>query len=307
MKPITGRRILVTGVTGWVAGPLAQTLAATGNEVYGAARFADDRKRAPLEDAGVRTVRLDLETGDMAELPDGIDLVAHFAVSKDPSFAVALAANAHGSANLMIAAHQRHPDVEFFHCSSTAVYQPAGQSPRREEDPLGDSHRAMGMETYAISKIAGETLVAHTARRLGVPTVIARLNVPYGDTYGWPLFHLMMMERNIPVPVHTQAPSSYSPIHADDIAASMPHLMTYASPEASAINWGGDEVASVEDWCNLLGEWTGLTPIFKPTDATVPAIIPDLTKQRATGFVCDVGWHAGFRRMLETSRPDLIK
>ncbi len=303
-----GRRILVTGVTGWVAGPLARALAAAGNSVFGAARFADEATRAPFEEAGVRTISVDLGGRRLDEVPEGLDLVAHFAVSKARDFAAAMATNAHGSADLMTTAHERGPGVQFFHCSSTAVYQPAGQSPRTEDAPLGDSHRPMpGMPTYSISKIAGEVLVAHTARRLGVPTVIARLNVPYGDTYGWPLFHLMMMERNIPIPVHVDQPTSYTPIHADDINASIPYLMTYASPEATIVNWGGDEVTSIEEWCGMLGSLTGLTPTFAPTEATIAAIVPELSRQRATGFRCSVGWRDGFTRMLATSRPDLLE
>ncbi len=307
-EPITNRRILVTGVTGWVAGPLAKSLAAQGNTVYGAARFADGDQRAPFEEAGVTTVSVDLGEGRFDEVPEGLDLIAHFAVSKAQRFDAAMATNAHGSANLMDVAHQRGPGVQFFHCSSTAVYEPAGQSPRAEDAPLGDSHRPMpGMPTYSISKIAGEVLVAHTARRLGVPTVIARLNVPYGDTYGWPLFHLMMMERQIPIPVHVDQPTSYTPIHADDINASIPYLMTCATPDAAVVNWGGDDVTSIEEWCEMLGSLTGLTPTFAPTEATIAAIVPELSRQRATGFRCSVGWRDGFTRMLTTSRPDLIK
>ena len=48
----------------------------------------------------------------------------------------------------------------------------------------------------------------------GCPTVIARLSVPYGDAYGWMLFHLMMMERDIPVPVHVDQPYE---LHADPL------------------------------------------------------------------------------------------
>ena len=209
---------------------------------------------------------------------------------------------------LLIAAALRNPSLEaFFHCSSTAVYQPNGHEPLREDAPLGDSHRAMGMTTYSISKIAGEALVRHTARRLGVPTVIARLNVPYGDTYGWMLFHLMMMERSIPVPVHVDQPTSFSPIHADDISASIPYLLGLATPDVAVTNWGGDEVTSVEEWCEELGRLTGLTPTFAPTEATIPAIVPDLTVQRSTGFRTSVGWRDGMRRLVATSRPDLLR
>lgn len=307
IDPITGKRILVTGVTGWVAGPLATSLAAAGNTVYGAARFADESKRAPLEAQGVRTVSIDLASGRFDEVP-AVDLVLHLAVSKANRFAVDMAANADGSADLLAAAHERNPALEaFFHCSSTAVYQPAGHVALREDAPLGDSHRSMGMATYSITKIAGEVLVRHTAKRLGVPTVIARLNVPYGDTYGWMLFHLMMMERGMAVPVHTDAPTTFSPIHADDIAASIPYLLSLASIPATPVNWGGPDVVSIEEWCAELGRLTGLEPTFAPTEATIPAIVPDLELQASTGFRPSVHWADGMRRMVATSRPDLLR
>jgi UDP-glucuronate 4-epimerase len=161
--------------------------------------------------------------------------------------------------------------------------------------------------TYSISKIAAEVLVRHTSRRLGLPTVIARLNVPYGDNYGWMLFHLMMMERGMAVPVHVDAPTDYTPIHADDIARSLPYLLSLTSSPATIVNWGGDEIASIEDWCGELGRLTGLTPTFAPTTATIASIVPDLTKLHTTGFRSAVGWREGMRRLVTTSRPDLLK
>jgi nucleoside-diphosphate-sugar epimerase len=306
--PLTGQRILVTGATGWVAGPLATSLAAAGNTVFGAARFKDPAAREPLESAGVTTVSIDLVRDRYDEVPTDLDLVLHFAVAKADKFELAFKANAEGSANLMEVARQRSDRLQaFFHCSSTAVYQPVDHEPRAETDPLGDSHRPMpGMPTYSISKIAGEVLVKYMCQRLGVPTVIARLSVPYGDTYGWPLFHLMMMERDLPVPVHVNQPTTYTPIHADDIAASIPFLLTLASTPATIVNWGGDEVAGVEDWCEEMGRLTGLTPRFEPTEATIAAIIPDLSKLHATGFHSQVGWREGIGRLVRTCRPDLL-
>jgi UDP-glucuronate 4-epimerase len=308
VEPITGRRILVTGVTGWVAGPVARALAAAGNEVFGAARFRDPAARAPLEEECVHTVSVDLGRGRFDEVPADLDLVLHFAVAKADRFDHAFAVNAEGSADLMDVASQRSDRLAaFFHCSSTAVYAPKGREPRRETDLLGDSHRPMpGMPTYSISKIAAEVLVKYQSRRLGVPTVIARLSVPYGDTYGWPLFHLLMMEQGMAVPVHVDQPTCYSPIHADDIAASIPYLLTLASTPATIVNWGGDEVVSIEEWCDHLAGLTGLTAAVEPTEATIPAIVPDLTLLHGTGFTSSVTWRDGFRRMVETSRPDLL-
>jgi nucleoside-diphosphate-sugar epimerase len=308
MESITGQRILVTGVTGWVAGPLAESLAAAGNTVFGAARFRDPAQREPWEAKNVKTVSIDLEKGRLDEVPSDLDLVLHFAVAKSNDFTEAFASNAHGSADLMETAAARSDDMTFFHCSSTAVYAPHDHDPRTETDLLGDSHRPMpGMPTYSISKIAGEVLVQHTAKRLGVPTVIARLNVPYGDQYGWMLFHLMMMERKIPVPVHVDQPTSYTPIHADDIARSIPYLLSYASTPAEIVNWGGDQIVSIEDWCEEMGRLTGLTPTFNPTTATIAAIIPDLSKLHARGFHTTVDWREGIRRQIAFNRPELLK
>ena len=305
---ITGRKILVTGVTGWVAGPLAESLASAGNTVYGAARFNDPVQRQPWHNKGVQTVSIDLENGRLDEVPADLDLVLHFAVAKSNNFAEAFAANAHGSADLMEIAAQRSDKLTFFHCSSTAVYEPKHGVPRQETDLLGDSHRPMpGMPTYSISKIAGEVLVQHTAKRLGVPTVIARLNVPYGDTYGWMSFHLMMMERNIAIPVHVDQPTDYTPIHAVDIARSIPYLLSLAGTPAGIVNWGGDQIVSIEDWCGEMGRLTGLTPAFAPTTATIASIVPDVSKLRDLGFSTTIDWREGIRRQIATMRPELLK
>ena len=53
IAPITGKRILVTGVTGWVAGPVAASLAAQENTVFGVARFRDAEATARQQGAGL--------------------------------------------------------------------------------------------------------------------------------------------------------------------------------------------------------------------------------------------------------------
>ena len=99
----------------------------------------------------------------------------------------------------------------FLHCSSTGVYEAADGTPQRETDPLGDNHRVM-MPTYSIAKIAAEAVVRTTCRIFGVPTTIARLNVPYGDNGGWPAFHLALMLRRT---AGARAPERPEPVQPD--------------------------------------------------------------------------------------------
>lgn len=295
VSPLTGKSILVTGVTGMVAGPVAAALASQGNTVYGAARFRDPAQRERHEADGVQTVRIDLESRDFTEVPSGLDYVLNFAVARTNDFATDMAANGEGAAALM----ERCQDVvAFFQCSSAAVYQPHGHEVLAEDAPLGDSHRAAGMESYSISKIVSEALVAHTASRLGVPTVIARLSVPYGDTFGWPFFHKMMLEHGMHIDVHPDAPSQFSPLHLDDIVGSLPYLLDAAATPATVVNWGGDEVVSVEEWCDLIGALIDKPVHYVHSEATIPSIVVDLTKLHALGFRSTVSWPDGIRSMV---------
>jgi UDP-glucuronate 4-epimerase len=272
--------------------------------VVGAARFRDAIQRAALEAEGVRTIAFDLDGPRLYEVPTDIDVVLHFALARTHDFEKDLTLNAEGVAYLI--EHVARARA-FLHCSSTAVYQPHGHDRRAETDPLGDSHRPFGfLPTYSITKIAAETAARYAARRYKVPTVIARLGVPYGAGHGWMLFHLAMIEAGQPIPVHVRAPSQFSPIHHDDIVASLPYLLGAASVPATTVNWAGPEAVSIEDWSLELGRLTGLDVAFEPTEATLESIVADTTRLDDLGFEAKVGWRDGLRRLVEHSRPDLL-
>ena len=50
----------------------------------------------------------------------------------------------------------------------------------------------------------------------------------------------------------------YSPIHDDDICAQLEPLLDAASVPATIVNWGGDEPASVQEYCAYFGELLGV-------------------------------------------------
>ena len=296
-------RVLVTGLTGQVGMPLATTLAAD-NEVWGAARFGNAAAREQLEAAGVHCVTTDLAAGTYDGLPDQVDYVLNFAVAHGgpDDFDADLAANAEATGLLM----DRYRDARaFLHCSSTGVYQPAGHNRLKETDPLGDNHRVM-MPTYSICKIAAEAVARTTCRQVGLPTVITRLNVPYGDNGGWPGFHLEMILAGAPVPVHSDAPSLYNPIHDDDIAGQLPAMLATASVPATIVNWGGRDQVSIEEWCEYLGGLVGADAKVTPTDATIESVTIDTTRMHELVGETTVSWRDGFRRMVAARHPERL-
>ena len=294
MTDFKNHRLLVTGATGQVGGPVATALA-DNNRVVAIARFGDKAARANLEAAGVECIVVDFETGDYRALDGDFDYVLNFAVAKTNDFDRDLSANVEALGFLM---QRCSGSRAFLHCSSTAVYEPDGHRRFVETDPLGDNHRAFGfMPTYSITKIAAEAMARFGARAHELPTTIARLSVPYGDTFGWPQFQLAMMRAGHPIPVHENAPSEYNPIHIDDIVAQIPALLGAASVPATIVNWAGDDVVSIETWCETLATATGVTATFAPTTATIESVACDTAKRASITGPCRVHWSDGLARM----------
>jgi UDP-glucuronate 4-epimerase len=307
--PISGEKILITGATGQVAKPLAKALARD-NEVWAVARFGSARARRDLEDAGVRCAVVDLAAGDYSAVPGDITYGLHFARASVGEWGADLDTNVGGLASLMEFCQNAKA---FLHCSSTAVYQPNGNTPRfKEDDPLGDNHRVYesfmpDMQTYSITKIAAEGVARWGARRFDLPTTIARLSVPYGSAFSWPAFHLRMMMRDQAVPVYVEEPSEYNPIHDDDILAMIPGMLDVATVPVTTVNWGGNDVVSIQEWCAYLGELTGIEPTFFPSDQALRSVSIDTTRMESLVGKTTVYWKDGFRRIVEATYPDKLR
>jgi UDP-glucuronate 4-epimerase len=301
---LQGEKIVVTGATGQVGFPVAVALAKD-NEVVAPARFSDPKAKERLEAAGVRCVTADLAAGRLDEVPTDPTYVLHFAVSKTNDWDADIAANAEGVGLLM--AHTKAAKA-FLHCSTTGVYQDTGGGPYAEDDPLGDNHRVSPfLQTYSISKIAAEACVRLSARLWDLPTTIARLNVPYGDNGGWPAIMLMLAQMGLTTEVHDQGPANYNPIHEDDIVAMVPKLLEIASVPVTTVNWGGEEVVSVQDWCAYITELTGVEIPLSVGPTAMPSVVADLTRQHELVGAATIGWRDGMRRMLEVRHPELLK
>lgn len=300
----SGSKIVISGVTGQVGQPVARALARE-HAVYGAARFKDSEARDELEAAGIICIQVDLAAGDVSRLPTDADYVLNFAVSKTNDWGQDLDGNVGGVLALM--EHLRGARG-FLHCSSTAVYRPNGHQRLSEDDDLGDNHGVWPfLRTYSISKIAAEGAVRWGARRFGLPTTIARLCVPYGNGGGWPAIHLEMVLAGLAIPVHVDAPSQYHPLHDDDILMGITGLLAAASVPATVVNWGGDQMVSIEEWCSYLGDLVGQAAKFESTEQTIQSVCLDLTRMHDLLGQTKVHWKDGLRRMVEARHPEALR
>jgi UDP-glucuronate 4-epimerase len=295
--------IIVTGATGQVGLPVAKALAVS-NEVWAPARFSNPKARTELEAAGVKCVVADLGTGEGYDgLPESADYVLNFAVAKTKDSDADITANAESVGLLMT----RYASAKaFLHCSSTAVYAPGDGSALLETDPLGDNNHTQMMPNYILSKVAAEAVARTYARTLDLPTIICRLNVPYGDNGGWPWYHLLMMAGGMDIPVPADG-GAYNLIHEHDIIRSLPGLLEAAAVPAVTVNWAGSERVTIEEWVGYLGELTGKTPKFTVDPTAIEGTPADVTKLRSlVGEPTEVTWKQGIKRMVEIRNPEMI-
>lgn len=304
--PLRDEKILITGPAGRVAFPLAVRLARD-NEVFGIARFGSEDERARLEAAGIRTRRVDLADPDWADLPSDFSLVLHFAaaIGTQLSFADAIRINGDGTGRLMNRFRRARAVLV---ASSRAVYAEPADPDRlqHESDPLGGDSPLPYSPTYRVSKLAQEAVASFWAEELGLPTILARLNVVYGDNGGLPAMLLERMKAGLPIPLGPHGATRAAPIHHDDLFDQLPGLLAGASIPATIVNWAGDAPVSMRDLCEFMGRLAGCEPRFVVTPEVSGSRPSDPALRLRLAGPCRVDWRDGIRRMIEALHPEWL-
>ena len=300
---LSDRRILVTGVAGQIAFPMARHLARS-NEVWGLARFSEPGSRERVEDAGITPVACDLAIGDFRDVPDDVDHVIHLAAAMVPGldYDGALTANAEGTGLLLQHCRAARSALVM---STFSIYkpQPDPMYVFAETAPLGDVN-AQHAPTYSMSKIGQEAVARFCARAFDLPITIARMNASYGPNGGLPAFHADTVAAGNAVTTRWE-PCMYSPIYEDDINTQAAALLDAASVPATIVNWAGDEPVSAQQWCAYAGELLGTTAEVRvtPIPETLRGSISDNTKRLSITGPCGVDWREGMRRTIAARHP----
>ena len=294
---IENEKILVTGATGAIALPVARFLAKD-NEVWGTARFTNPEARQELEDAGVRTVPLALASGELDALPQDFSLVLHYAYTRMDSgqFHEAIEFNAIAAGRVLQ------------HCRSAraALVLSAATLYSRNEDP---SHvyaetddiglvAAPWAASSPVSKVTLEAVARFSAEAFDLPVTIARPACPYGTPFDVVTTVIDAVAAGQPVYV-TSDPQPYSVIHIDDMCRQVGDLLAAAAVPATIVNWGSDEVVTMQEMARRAGEVLGVEPQFASIPASNVALggVLDTTQLERIAAPCEISFHDVFEEI----------
>src|SRR5205823_5505866 len=305
-----GQKVLFVGGQGPVSAP-ALRLLAPDNDVFAMARFSNPEVREKLEAIGVTCIRHDLFE-PFADLPDDFDYVFHSALPLAPDASGRIDVLARGAwpdsfdtyadATGRLMAHCR-PAKGFLFASTISVYDPpGGDTPVPETHPFGIHTTA----PYAFTKVANEAVISHLSRSLDIPATIIRVGSASGLDGGPMRSRLDRIVRGKPIWLHPDKPNYTRPIFEPDCANLGVAALEAGRVPPLVVNWCGDDVVAVEDYCTYMGELIGKQPIFEYTPKTWCSLVPDTTLMHEVLGHCQTGWRDGCRKLVEQCYPDLL-
>ncbi len=296
------KKILVTGVAGFIGYHVAERLLADGYTVVGIdnmsdyydTRIKDKRLGFLKKNKKFSYYRLDiseyepLEKLIKAEKPADI---VHLAAQAGVRYSLVnpwayASANYLGTLNIFEAAKRlKLPRV--IYASSSSVYGSNKKSPFSEDDRVDTP-----ISIYAASKKANEGL-AHSYNHLyGIEMVGLRFFTVYGR-WGRPDLALFKFARRIaagkPIVLYNQGKMKRSFTHVSDIVGAISKLVSKKPVGAYKLyNLGGDEAVSLTKFVKLIEKELGMKAKIElaPLQAgDVPSTVADCTRAR-----CDLGY-----------------
>lgn len=252
VRSVDGRRVLVTGGTGFVGRHLVRLLVEKGADVHVITTDAERARHRLQEIAGglpttIHEGRLD----SVAQLSDVVtssapEMVFHLAAFAHAGRAwneagACMRVNVEGTANLLAAIGETPTEV-VVHTSTAAVY--GNGSP-----PFSEAATPRPTSPYAISKLAAEQLCASAAQQFGFDLVQLRLFNVYGP--GQPV------DRIIPdvithglgrTPIEmTSGEQTREFNYVGDVVEAIARAATTPAAFGSTINVGGGDEISIAD------------------------------------------------------------
>jgi UDP-glucuronate 4-epimerase len=307
MRPVAGRRVLVTGAAGFIGMHVARALCDAGAEVVGADNL-DPYYDVSLKQARVATLarlsgfefaRVDLADARACDAlfgPDRFDSVVHLAAQPGVRYSL-VNPDAYVRNNLVAFGNvlercRQHAIAHLVYASSSSVYGANHVLPFSEDQPVDHP-----VSLYAATKKANE-LMAHSYSHLfGLPTTGLRFFTVYGP-WGRPDQAPMLFTKAIvegrPIDVFNGGDMARDFTYIDDVVEGVVRVLErppsagHGTTPYAIYNIGNHEAVSLDAFIALLEQLLGRRALrnarpMQPGD--VKATYASIERlQRATGF-----------------------
>jgi nucleoside-diphosphate-sugar epimerase len=318
---VRGRRILVTGGTGFIGSALVKALVAAGAAV----RSLDNDSRGAVTKLG--NTNVELMTGDVRdarvvrEAVRGMDAVYHLAYINGTEFfyerpELVLEVATKGMMNVLDACVDEKVK-ELVLASSSEVYQAPPAIPTDEAVPLTVPDVLNPRFSYGGGKIVSELLAVNYGRKFFEHTLIFRPHNVYGPDMGRehviPQFILRVMERSerqphgvLEFPIQGTGEETRAFIYIDDLVRGLLRAVEHGE-RLGIYHIGTEREVSVRELAQLVARACGREIRIVPgalLEGSTPRRCPDIDKLRGLGFEPAVSLEDGLRLTAEWYRAN---
>ncbi len=291
-----GKKVLVTGASGFLGLEVALQLCKDGNEVYGLARFRDSAAREQLESAGARIIQKDVHTEKINDLPTDFDYVfSELAMVRncDTNLEEVYDVNSYFVGRLMEHCHSASGIVL---ASTGGVYMPGCRA-------WDESGTISPVGTYAVSKFAGDVLGCFLCDLWQIPTCILRYFYPYGPTgptQGFIHTYARQIAKGQEIPVNRNYTPRYNPIYIFDCVKHTINSAALCTTPAIVINIGGAEVISQLEMIAIMSQALGIDPKFHEIEEAPLFWLGDISLMKRLLGEPTVSLRDGIKKVVET-------
>ncbi len=320
------KKVLVTGVAGFLGSNLLTELLEKGHSVVGIDNLSMGRMSnidAHLENEAFTFLQRDaMEKETFADLPDDIDLAIHLAAFKIPRYGKALdtlQVNYHCSDNVLDFSRTRK--IKCVLASTSDVYGKNPELPFSEENSMCVIGSSLSPRwAYAVSKLFDEHLALAYQDAYDFPVVLLRFFGSYGPNQplSWwggppPVFIDCTLSGKV-IPVHGDGLQTRSFTFASDTVAGIYEASMRDEANGQIFNLGSTEEVTILELARRIHAVSGvggepnieMIPYESFTGKKYEDVmrrVPDTTlAERVLGFKAKVSLDDGLRKTIEWQR-----
>lgn len=298
------KRVMVTGVAGFVGSNLGKHLLDRGYSVIG----IDDLSAGTLEnvDARVEFHKMDIRDAMVYRLAERADAIFHLAAKASLTDCLAhpleaASVNTLGTLNMLEAARQANVP-KFVYADTSAEYEGLTEFPTKED-------KVLPIGVYAASKHGGYAFCESYLRLYGMNITVFRYFNVYGPAQDWRRVIPPVMSSFIMRMLNGEKPVIYGTgekrrdfIYVDDVNELHIAVLENPASKGMVLNAGTGTNLSVNEVFQLVEEQmkTELKPVYKPDlPGEAQVTLADISRAKSLGWAPKIDVREGLRRSIQ--------